>query len=33
LGHGFTYGGHPVGAAVALEAIKIYEEMSLPEHG
>ncbi|MGD9139568.1 MAG: aminotransferase [Desulfobacterales bacterium] len=32
LGHGFTYGGHPVGAAVALEAIKIYEEMSLPEH-
>jgi adenosylmethionine-8-amino-7-oxononanoate aminotransferase len=32
LGHGFTYGGHPVGAAVALEALKIYEEMVLPEH-
>ena len=26
LGHGFTYGGHPVSAAVALEAQKIYEE-------
>jgi 4-aminobutyrate--pyruvate transaminase len=32
FGHGFTYGGHPVGAAVALEALQIYEEMSLPEH-
>lgn len=32
LGHGFTYGGHPVGAAVALEAIRIYEEMDLPTH-
>jgi 4-aminobutyrate--pyruvate transaminase len=32
LGHGFTYGGHPVGAAVALEALRIYEEMQLPEH-
>lgn len=32
LGHGFTYGGHPVGAAVALEAIRIYEEMDLPAH-
>lgn len=30
LGHGFTYGSHPVGAAVALEAIKIYEEMDVP---
>ncbi|MET3595059.1 adenosylmethionine-8-amino-7-oxononanoate aminotransferase [Mesorhizobium shonense] len=32
LGHGFTYGGHPVGAAVALEAVRIYEEMDLPNH-
>ncbi len=32
LGHGFTYGGHPVGAAVAMEAIRIYEEMDLPNH-
>ena len=30
LGHGFTYGGHPVGAAVALEAIRIYEAMDAP---
>ena len=32
LGHGVTYGGHPVGAAVALECIDIYEEMDLPAH-
>jgi adenosylmethionine-8-amino-7-oxononanoate aminotransferase len=32
FGHGFTYGGHPVGAAIALEALKIYEEMALPAH-
>ena len=32
FGHGFTYGGHPVGCAVALEAIAIYEEMDLPNH-
>ena len=30
FGHGFTYGGHPVGAAIALEALAIYEEMNLP---
>lgn len=29
LGHGFTGGGHPVGAAVALENIKIIEEREL----
>ncbi|MGB0410389.1 MAG: aspartate aminotransferase family protein [Pikeienuella sp.] len=29
LGHGFTGGGHPVGAAVALENIKIIEERDL----
>jgi 4-aminobutyrate--pyruvate transaminase len=27
--HGYTYGGHPVAAAVALEALKIYEEMDV----
>lgn len=32
LGHGFTYGGHPVGAAVAMEALAVYEEMGLPTH-
>lgn len=32
LGHGVTYGGHPVAAAVALEALAIYEEMDLPRH-
>lgn len=26
FGHGFTYTGHPVAAAVALETLKIYEE-------
>ncbi len=30
--HGFTYSGHPVGAAVALEAIAIIEERNIPEH-
>jgi 4-aminobutyrate--pyruvate transaminase len=29
LGHGFTYGGHPVAAAVALETLAIYDEMDL----
>ncbi|MGR3485235.1 MAG: aminotransferase class III-fold pyridoxal phosphate-dependent enzyme [Paracoccaceae bacterium] len=29
FGHGVTYGGHPVGAAVALECLAIYEEMDL----
>lgn len=29
LGHGFTYGGHPVGAAVALEAMDQYEELDI----
>jgi 4-aminobutyrate---pyruvate transaminase len=29
LGHGYTGGGHPVGAAVALENIKIIEELDL----
>ncbi|MEE2995518.1 MAG: aspartate aminotransferase family protein [Pseudomonadota bacterium] len=29
FGHGYTYSGHPVPAAVALETLKIYEEMDL----
>jgi len=32
LGHGFTYGGHPVAAAVALETLKIYEERDILGH-
>jgi 4-aminobutyrate--pyruvate transaminase len=29
FGHGFTYSGHPVAAAVAVEALKIYEERNI----
>jgi 4-aminobutyrate--pyruvate transaminase len=29
FGHGYTYSAHPLGAAVALEALKIYEEMDV----
>ena len=29
FGHGYTYSGHPVPAAVAVETLKIYEEMDL----
>lgn len=32
LGHGHTYAGHPVGAAIALETIAIYREMNIVEH-
>ncbi|MFA6155086.1 aminotransferase, partial [Mesorhizobium sp.] len=32
FGHGFTNSGHPVGVAVSLEAIKIYEEMNVVDH-
>ncbi len=32
FGTGFTYGGHPVSAAVALEAIRIYEEEDIVGH-
>ncbi len=31
FGHGYTYGGHPVSAAVACEAIRIYEQDGLVE--
>lgn len=30
--HGYTMGGHPVGAAIALEAIKIYDEDKILDH-
>lgn len=29
FGHGFTYSGHPVATAVALETIKIYDEVDI----
>ncbi len=32
FGHGYTYGGHPVACAVALEALKIYEEQDVIGH-
>lgn len=32
FGHGFTYSGHPVPAAVALETLRIYEERDLVAH-
>ncbi|MNV16756.1 L-Lysine-8-amino-7-oxononanoate aminotransferase [compost metagenome] len=30
--HGFTYSGHPVAAAVALETLRIYEDDGIVEH-
>lgn len=32
FGHGSTYGGHPVSAAVALETLNIYEERDIVGH-
>jgi 4-aminobutyrate--pyruvate transaminase len=32
FGHGFTYSGHPVPAAVAIETLKIYDEMNIGAH-
>jgi 4-aminobutyrate--pyruvate transaminase len=32
FGHGFTYSGHPVAAAVALRTLEIYEERKLYDH-
>jgi 4-aminobutyrate--pyruvate transaminase len=32
FGHGFTYSGHPVSAAVALKTIEIYERRDLVGH-
>lgn len=31
-GHGFTYSGHPVAAAVAVETLKIYDELDIVGH-
>ena len=32
LGHGYTYSGHPVSAAVALETLAIYDETDIAGH-
>ena len=32
FGHGFTYGGHPVGCAVAVKALEIYERLDITGH-
>ena len=32
FGHGFTYSGHPVPAAVAVETLKMYDELAIGEH-
>ncbi|MGE0735227.1 MAG: aspartate aminotransferase family protein [Alphaproteobacteria bacterium] len=32
FGHGFTYSGHPVCAAVAVETLKIYQERDIVSH-
>ena len=32
FGHGYTYSGHPVPAAVAIEALKIYDEIGIVDH-
>ena len=33
VGHGFTYSGHPVSAAIGLEVLRIYHEGGLLAHG
>jgi 4-aminobutyrate---pyruvate transaminase len=32
FGHGFTYSGHPVPAAMAIETLKLYDEMEIGAH-
>lgn len=32
LGHGFTYGGHPVGCAAGVAALRIYKERKILDH-
>jgi 4-aminobutyrate--pyruvate transaminase len=32
FGHGLTFGGHPVPAAVALETLRIYDERNIVDH-
>jgi adenosylmethionine-8-amino-7-oxononanoate aminotransferase len=33
FGHGFTYSGHPVSAAIGLEVLRLYQEEGLLENG
>jgi putrescine---pyruvate transaminase len=33
IGHGLTYSGHPVSAAVALEVLRLYEDGGIISHG
>ena len=30
LGHGYTYGGHPVACAVGVKALEIYQRLDIP---
>ena len=32
LGHGFTYGGHPLGCALGVKAIEIYQKRNIVGH-
>ena len=32
FGHGYTYSGHPVSAAIALETLRIYQERNIVDH-
>ncbi|MEM8870877.1 MAG: aminotransferase class III-fold pyridoxal phosphate-dependent enzyme, partial [Pseudomonadota bacterium] len=32
FGHGFTYGGHPLGCAVGVKALEIYQRRDIPGH-
>ena len=32
FGHGYTYSGHPVAAAVAVEALTLYDELAIVDH-
>lgn len=32
FGHGFTYGGHPLGCALGVKAIEIYQKRKIPAH-
>jgi 4-aminobutyrate--pyruvate transaminase len=32
FGHGFTYSGHPVACAIALETLKVYEDENIVSH-
>jgi 4-aminobutyrate--pyruvate transaminase len=32
FGHGYTYSGHPVSAAVGVETLRIYDELQIVEH-